>query len=133
VYVTSRKLTCCVVFYLVNLMKSMKLLLVIGACAAGAAWAQSVTVRGAGTGRCADYIEMRGLNNASDTYQVGAWVQGFLSGHNAYAGGRNLAVLDVGSTLVELDRFCQANREKAISDGAIAIAERLGAAKRAVR
>lgn len=115
-------------------MKSIKFMLLIGLSVASALnWAQSVTVRGAGTGRCADFIEMRGLNNAQDTYQVAAWVQGFLSGHNVYAGGKNLAALDVGSTLVELDRFCQANRDKAISDGAIALAERLGAAKRAVR
>jgi hypothetical protein len=92
--------------------------------------AQTVTVRGAGTGRCADYLEMRRVNNPSDTYQVAAWVQGFLAGHNVYAGGKAVQAPDVSSTLVELDRFCQAHREQLIADGAKVLAERLGAAKR---
>lgn len=94
------------------------------------ATAQTVTARGAGTGRCADYLEMRRVNNTADTYQVGAWVQGFLAGHNVYAGGKSLQAPDVASTLVELDRYCQVNRERMIADGAKALAERLGAAKR---
>ena len=92
--------------------------------------ADLVTVRGAGTGQCKDYLEMRRLNNSVDTYQVAAWVQGFLAGHNVFAGGKNLVAPDVDSTLVEIDRFCQSHPNKAISDGATALALRLGAVKR---
>ncbi len=101
-------------------------LLVMPVLAAGA---DRVTVRGAGTGQCRDYLEMRRMNNAPDTYQVAAWVQGFLAGHNVFAGAKDLAIPDVGSTLVELDRFCQAHNGKSLSDGAMALAQRLGAVK----
>lgn len=95
-----------------------------------ASGADLVTVRGAGTGQCKDYLEMRQANNTPDTYQVAAWVQGFLAGHNVFAGGRNLAIPDVGTTLVELDRFCQANKGKVLTDAAISLAQGLGAVKR---
>lgn len=91
--------------------------------------ADIVTVRGAGTGQCKDYLEMRRMKNAPDTYQVAAWVQGFLTGHNVFVRARNLPIPDVGSTLVELDRYCQAHPDKALSDGALRIAQGLGAAK----
>lgn len=109
---------------------SLRLPILVLLASSALALAQTGTVRGAGTGRCADFLEMRRVNNTSDTYQVAAWVQGFLAGHNAYAGGKSLQAPDVNSTLLELERFCQAKRDESIADGAKALAERLGAARR---
>lgn len=93
------------------------------------------TVYGAGTVSCGKYLELRRANDRGQEFQVLAWADGFISGHN-----RNTLVadqvrgkIDDETILAYLDKYCRDNPLHDLVKGVVSLVDELTPASGSAR
>ena len=90
---------------------------------------QSAVIAGPGAASCGLYIEGRALPSAGSRGSINdmtvLWIQGFLSGMNAYRSvskhGEMVLLPDAPSLLAYMDKYCRENPLKSVVQGASAM------------
>lgn len=116
-------------------MKSLRFLLVVVLCTVQIRSAQAQNrgflVIGNGKNSCATWLSLRKDHKDeirfADIVGSEAWLEGFISGHNAYAADTHqVAVADAEAIFALTDKICSEHPEISLTYAAITIIMRLG-------
>jgi len=91
---------------------------------------KEVKISGMGVRKCAEWQQWKEERNGEARAMALEWTQGFISGHNVYAGSGtgNSVVADVKVLLPLIDSFCERNPDSRILNVVIQITRSLGGA-----